>query len=53
MENAALLLCWKEGEGFDPKPMKACLSTDVSLTNEEILSYYSKRWVIETYFRTW
>ncbi|WP_025683922.1 IS701 family transposase [Paenibacillus maysiensis] len=52
LENAALLLCWKEGEGFDPKQMKAFLSTDVSLTNEEILSYYSKRWAIETYFRT-
>jgi hypothetical protein len=32
--------------------MKAFLSTDVSLTNEMILSYYSKRWAIETYFRT-
>lgn len=52
MENAVLLLCWKEGEGFDPKQMKAFLSTDVSLSNEEILSYYSKRWAIETYFRT-
>lgn len=52
VENAALLLCWKDGEGFDPKRMKAFLSTDVSLSNEEILSYYSKRWTIETYFRT-
>lgn len=52
VENAALLLCWKDGEGFDPKQMKAFLSTDVSLSNEEILSYYSKRWAIETYFRT-
>ncbi|MEK3702891.1 transposase [Paenibacillus sp. FSL R7-0198] len=32
--------------------MKAFLSTDVSLTNEEVLRYYSKRWAIETYFRT-
>lgn len=52
LENATLLLCWKEGEGFDPKQMKAFLSTDVSLRSEEILSYYSKRWAIETYFRT-
>nr|WP_156739699.1 transposase [Paenibacillus oryzae] len=52
VENAALLLCWKDGEGFDPKHMKAFLSTDVSLSNVEILSYYSKRWAIETYFRT-
>lgn len=52
LENAVLLLCWKEGEGFDPKQMKAFLSTDVSLSHTEILSYYSKRWAIETYFRT-
>ena len=52
VENAALLLCWKDGEGLGPKHMKAFLSTDVSLSNEEILSYYSKRWSIETYFRT-
>lgn len=52
VENAVLLLCWKDGEGFDPKQMKAFLSTDVSLSNEEILNFYSKRWAIETYFRT-
>ncbi|WP_340400505.1 transposase [Paenibacillus sp. FSL H8-0079] len=52
MENAVLLLCWKEGDGFDPKQMRAFLSTDVSLCNEEILRYYSKRWAIETHFRT-
>ncbi len=52
LENAVVLLCWEEGRGFDPKRMKAFLSTDVSLTNQEILSYYSKRWAIETYFRT-
>ncbi|MGW8957606.1 transposase [Paenibacillus sp. NPDC055715] len=32
--------------------MKAFLSTHISLTSETILTYYSKRWVIETYFRT-
>lgn len=52
LENAALLLCWKEGDGFEPKQIKAFLSTDISLSNEEILCYYSKRWDIETYFRT-
>ncbi|MBJ6361095.1 hypothetical protein ACFOQM_07275 [Paenibacillus sp. GCM10012307] len=46
MENAALLLCWEEGQGLDPHRMKAFLSTDVSLTNEEILNDYSKRWAI-------
>lgn len=52
LENAALLLTWKNGEGFDPTRVKAFLCTDVSLTNETILSYYNKRWAIETYFRT-
>lgn len=52
LENAALLLCWKDGDGFEPKQMKAFLSTDISLSNEEILCYYSKRWDIEAYFRT-
>ncbi|MEC0105364.1 transposase [Paenibacillus taichungensis] len=32
--------------------MKVFLSKDVSLSNEEILNYYSKRWVVETYFCT-
>lgn len=32
LDNAAMLLCWKEGEGFEPQDMKAFLSTDVSLT---------------------
>ncbi|MBJ6360580.1 transposase [Paenibacillus sp. MAHUQ-46] len=52
MENVVVLLGWKEGEGLDPKQMKAFLSTNVSPTNEKILSYYSKRWAVETYFRT-
>ncbi len=51
LENGVVLLCWKEGEGLEPKQMKAFLSTDVSLSNEQILSYYSKRWSIEAYFR--
>lgn len=52
LENAVVLLCWKEGDPVDPGHMKAFLSTDVSLTTEQILTYYSKRWTIETYFRT-
>lgn len=51
LENGVVLFCWKEGEDLDPKRMKAFLSTDVSLTNGQILNYYSKRWSIETYFR--
>lgn len=32
--------------------MKAFLRTDAAGQNEQILSYYSKRWSIETYFPT-
>ncbi|MBG9791697.1 transposase [Paenibacillus dendritiformis] len=52
LDNGVVLFCWKEGEELNPKQVKAFLSTDVSLTNKQILSYYSKRWSIETYFRT-
>ncbi|WP_212976709.1 transposase [Paenibacillus azoreducens] len=51
LDNGVVLFCWKEGEELNPKQVKAFLSTDVSLTNKQILSYYSKRWSIETYFR--
>ncbi|MBE5105948.1 transposase [Bacillus thuringiensis] len=32
--------------------MRAFLSTDVGLSNKQIMQYYSKRWAVETYFRT-
>lgn len=51
VDNAVVLLCWKESAPLTPMMLKAFLSTDVSLTNEQILTYYSKRWAIETYFR--
>ena len=52
IENAVVLLCWDSTRDFTPQNMRAFLSTDVSLSNEQILHVYSKRWVIETYFRT-
>lgn len=52
LDNAVVLLCWRDGDDFDPAKMIAFLSTDVSLTNEQILTYYSRRWSIETYFRS-
>ncbi|WP_257721612.1 IS701 family transposase [Aneurinibacillus sp. XH2] len=52
VENAVVLLCWDAAESLTLKNMRAFLSTDISLSSEQILSYYSKRWVIETYFRT-
>jgi hypothetical protein len=52
IENAVVLLCWDADQPMTPQHMRAFLSTDVSLSNEKILTYYSKRWAIETYFRT-
>lgn len=52
IENAVVLLCWDATQPMTLQTMRAFLSTDVSLSNEQILTYYSKRWAIETYFRT-
>lgn len=52
MDNAVVLLCWKDGDELKPANVRAFLSTDVSLTINQILNFYSKRWSIETYFRT-
>lgn len=52
LENAVVLLCWNATQPMTPQAMRAFLSTDASLTNDQILCYYSKRWAIETYFRT-
>ena len=35
----------------NPKALRAFLCTDVSLTTDEILSYYVCRWPIEVFFR--
>ena len=52
LENGVVLLCWKDGDDLNSSSIRAFLSTDVSLSNEQILSYYCKRWSIENYFRT-
>jgi hypothetical protein len=49
IDNAVVLICFKEGQ--DISKAKAFICTDMDLSNEEILNYYSKRWEIETYFR--
>ena len=49
IDNAVVLICVKEGQ--DISKAKAFICTDMELSNEEILNYYSKRWEIETYFR--
>ena len=51
IENAVVLLSYPEKAFGNPKALRAFLSTDVSLTTNEILSYYVCRWPIEVFFR--
>lgn len=51
IENAVVLLCYPEKAFGNPKALQAFLSTDVSLSVDEPLSYYAGRWPIEIFFR--
>ena len=51
IENAVVLLSYPEKAFGIPKALRAFLSTDVSLSTNEILSYYVCRWPIEIFFR--
>ena len=51
IENAVVLLSYPEKAFGNAKALRAFLSTDVSLTTDEILSYYICRWSVEVFFR--
>ena len=51
IENAIVLFSYPEKAFGKPKALRAFLSTDVSLSTDEILSYYVCRWPIEVFFR--
>ena len=51
IENAVVLLSYPEKAFGNPKALRAFLSTDVSLSVGETLSYYTGRWPIEIFFR--
>lgn len=51
IENAVVLLSYPQKAFGNPKALRAFISTDTSLTTEEILSYYVCRWSIEIFFR--
>ena len=51
IENAVVLLNYPEKAFGNPKALRAFLSTDVSLSTDEILSCYVCRWPIEVFFR--
>ena len=50
IENAVVLLSYPEKAFGKPKALRAFLSTDVSLSTDEILDYYVCRWPIEIFF---
>lgn len=51
MDNAVVLISYPENAFHDTKALRAFVCTDVSLTTEEILAIYVKRWSIELFFR--
>ncbi len=51
IENAVVLLSYPEKAFGNPRALRAFLSTDVSLSVNETLSYYVYRWSIEIFFR--
>ena len=51
IEHAVVFLSYPEKAWGNPKALRAFLRTDVSLTTNEILSYYVCRWLVEVFFR--
>ena len=51
IENAVVLLSYPEKAFGNPKALRAFISTNVSLSTQEILSCYVCRWPIEIFFR--
>ena len=51
IENAVVLLSYPEKAFGNAKALRAFLSTNVSLTTDEILSYYIYQWSVEVFFR--
>lgn len=51
VENAVVLLSYPQGAFHEPKALRAFISTDVSLSTEEILAKYIARWPVEVFFR--
>ena len=51
IDNAVVLISFPVGQMGNPKALRAFISTDVSLSTEEILNFYVERWEIEVFFR--
>ena len=51
IENAVVLLSYPKNAFGNEKALKVFISTNVSLSTEQILGFYVVRWEIEVYFR--
>ena len=51
IDNAVVLLSIPVGAMSNSKALRAFISTDASLSTEEILDFYVNRWEIEVFFR--
>lgn len=51
IENAVVLISYPKDAFHVPKALRAFISTDVSLSTQEILDKYVERWPIEVFFR--
>lgn len=52
LENAVVLISYPKKAFGQPKALRAFLSTDVSLSTQEILDTYVERWPVELFFRS-
>ena len=51
IENAVVILSYPKEAFLNPKALRVFISTDVSLSTQEILDTYVCRWPIEVFFR--
>ena len=51
IENAVVLLCYPVKAFGNAKALRAFISTNAALSDQEILDFYTIRWEIEVYFR--
>lgn len=51
VENAVVLLSYPKEAFHVPRALRAFISTDVSLSTQEILDKYVERWPVEVFFR--
>ena len=51
IENAVVLLCYPVKAFGMAKALRAFISTNAALSDQEVLDFYTTRWEIEVYFR--